>query len=149
MYLSLNPTTKRKKVQYILNNSRARALITDAHNARDLGGHWSSMPDLDMIFIAGDMGTIDLEGTGKVQSSLSAHLHDRASPSSPPQKCAIDIDLAALLYTSGSTGAEGVMMTHLNMVSTAASIPRPIWKAFDDLILNFLPLSFDYGLIRF
>jgi long-chain acyl-CoA synthetase len=149
VFVVLNPTTKRKKVQYILNNSRARALITDAHNARDLGGHWSSMPDLDMVFIAGDMGTIDLDGTGKVQSSVSAHLHDRASPSSPPQKCAIDIDLAALLYTSGSAGRpKGVMMTHLNMVSAAASITTYLESASDDIILNFLPLSFDYGLYQ-
>ena len=149
VFVVLNPTTKWKKVQYILNNSRALVLITDAHNARVLSGHWSSMPHLEMIFIAREMGTIDLEGTGKVLSRLSAHVHDRTSPSSPPQKRAIDIDLAALLYTSGSTGRpKGVMMTHLNMISAAVSITTYLESEFDDIILNYLPLSFDYGLYQ-
>ena len=149
VFVILNPTTKWKKVEYILNNSRARALITDASNARALGAQWSSMPHLEMFFIAGDMGTIDLEGTSEVQSRLSAHFHDPTSPSSPPQKCAIDIDLAALLYTSGSTGRpKGVMMTHLNMVSAADSITTYLESAFDDIVLNFYRCRSTYGLYQ-
>jgi acyl-CoA synthetase (AMP-forming)/AMP-acid ligase II len=67
----------------------------------------------------------------------------------PPPKRAIDIDLAALIYTSGSTGnPKGVMLTHLNMVSAATSITTYLENTPDDIILNVLPLSFDYGLYQ-
>ena len=62
---------------------------------------------------------------------------------------AIDIDLAALIYTSGSTGTpKGVMLTHLNIVSAATSITTYLENTLDDVILNVLPLSFDYGLYQ-
>ena len=61
----------------------------------------------------------------------------------------IDVDLAALIYTSGSTGEpKGVMSTHHNMVSAARSIIQYIGNAPDDIILDVLPLSFDYGLYQ-
>src|SRR5204862_3207526 len=59
------------------------------------------------------------------------------------------IDLAALVYTSGSTGnPKGVMLTHLNMVSAATSITTYLENREDDIILSVLPLSFDYGLYQ-
>ena len=67
----------------------------------------------------------------------------------PPPKRAIDIDLAALVYTSGSTGnPKGVMLTHLNMVSAATSITTYLENREDDIVLSVLPLSFDYGLYQ-
>jgi acyl-CoA synthetase (AMP-forming)/AMP-acid ligase II len=61
----------------------------------------------------------------------------------------IDVDLANIIYTSGSTGnPKGVMMTHLNMVSAATSITQYLGNKETDIILNVLPLSFDYGLYQ-
>ena len=40
------------------------------------------------------------------------------------------------------------MMTHLNMMSAAASITAYLENTSDDIILNVLPLSFDYGLYQ-
>jgi len=61
----------------------------------------------------------------------------------------IDVDLAALIYTSGSTGQpKGVMSTHHNMVSAARSIIQYIGNTPEDVILDVLPLSFDYGLYQ-
>src|SRR5262249_10896582 len=54
-----------------------------------------------------------------------------------------------LVYTSGSTGKpKGVMLTHLNIVSAATSITTYLENTPDDVILNVLPLSFDYGLYQ-
>jgi long-chain acyl-CoA synthetase len=61
----------------------------------------------------------------------------------------IDQDLAAIIYTSGSTGdAKGVMVTHLNMVTAATSISTYLGLRPDDIILNVLPIAFDYGLYQ-
>jgi long-chain acyl-CoA synthetase len=59
------------------------------------------------------------------------------------------VDLATLIYTSGSTGEpKGVMSTHHNMVSAARSIVQYIGNVEEDIILDVLPLSFDYGLYQ-
>jgi long-chain acyl-CoA synthetase len=61
----------------------------------------------------------------------------------------IDLDLAMLVYTSGSTGfPKGVMMTHQNVTAAAGSIITYLEKTADDIILNVLPISFDYGLYQ-
>ncbi|TJV20424.1 MAG: AMP-dependent synthetase, partial [Mesorhizobium sp.] len=61
----------------------------------------------------------------------------------------IDVDLAMLIYTSGSTGRpKGVMMTHRNCDAAADSITTYLRNTSDDIILNVLPLAFDYGLYQ-
>ena len=69
--------------------------------------------------------------------------------SCPPPNQNIDLDLAALIYTSASTGdSKGVMLSHLNIVSAATSITTYLENRMDDVILSMLPLSFDYGLYQ-
>jgi acyl-CoA synthetase (AMP-forming)/AMP-acid ligase II len=61
----------------------------------------------------------------------------------------IDYDLAALIYTSGSTGEpKGVISSHFNIISAARSIIEYLENNSNDIILNALPLSFDYGLYQ-
>ncbi len=61
----------------------------------------------------------------------------------------IDIDLATIIYTSGSTGEpKGVVSTHYNVVAAARSITTYLRNQEEDIILNALPLSFDYGLYQ-
>src|SRR6185436_6100526 len=53
------------------------------------------------------------------------------------------------IYTSGSTGdPKGVMLTHHNMVSAAESITTYLRNQPDDIVIDVLPLSFDYGLYQ-
>jgi acyl-CoA synthetase (AMP-forming)/AMP-acid ligase II len=57
--------------------------------------------------------------------------------------------LASVIYTSGSTGdPKGVMLTHRNMLTAATSVSSYLEMAEDDVVLNVLPLSFDYGLYQ-
>src|SRR5262249_43251731 len=73
----------------------------------------------------------------------------RSQSNAAPAKRCIDVDLASLIYTSGSTGnPKGVMLTHRNMVAAATSITTYLENRDDDIILNVLPLSFDYGLYQ-
>lgn len=61
----------------------------------------------------------------------------------------MDVGLAAIVYTSGSTGdPKGVMLTHRNMLTAATSIATYLELAEDDVILDVLPLAFDYGLYQ-
>lgn len=59
----------------------------------------------------------------------------------------IDTDMAAILYTSGSTGnPKGVVLSHRNMVAGAKSVSQYLENSPADRILAVLPFSFDAGL---
>ncbi|MBI5759805.1 MAG: AMP-binding protein [Planctomycetales bacterium] len=150
VFMMVNPTTKSDKLSYVLNNSRATALILPRRKLNTLGDVWPETPHLKSIVTVGvgPEPMVDAE-SGKSFVALDDLLIRHADDSQPPRKRCIDIDLAALIYTSGSTGnPKGVMLTHLNMVSAATSITTYLENRHDDIVLNVLPLSFDYGLYQ-
>jgi long-chain acyl-CoA synthetase len=58
-------------------------------------------------------------------------------------------DIAALIYTSGSTGVpKGVICPHESMAFAAESIIDYLGLSEHDIVINALPLSFDYGLYQ-
>lgn len=148
VFLVVNPTTKTDKLAYILNNCRAMALITDSRKSAALETPRADLPFLNTVFVAGTNSTPAPETRLRMLSLENVFSSARFSKL-PPAKKSIDIDLAALIYTSGSTGKpKGVMLTHLNIVSAATSITAYLENTPDDVILNVLPLSFDYGLYQ-
>ncbi|WP_437603615.1 class I adenylate-forming enzyme family protein [Sorangium sp. So ce590] len=71
------------------------------------------------------------------------------APSDAPERRAIELDLATLCWTSGSTGeSKGVMLTHQNLRNSTAAIGAYLEHTADDVILCVLPLSHTYGLFQ-
>jgi len=149
VFMVVNPTTKAAKLAFILNNSRAAALVTDTRKVPLVRGIAEETPHTHTIVVAGPDAPAQPVGAGSKTWRAFAVLVDPAvDPSKPANRC-IDIDLAALIYTSGSTGTpKGVMLTHLNIVSAATSITTYLENTADDIVLNVLPLAFDYGLYQ-
>lgn len=150
VFLMVNPTTKSDKLAYILNNSRATALLLPRRKVNTLAVVWNQTPHLKSVVTVG-VGPEPTADASRQKSivALDDLLIRHAADCRPPRKRCIDIDLAALIYTSGSTGnPKGVMLTHLNMVSAATSITTYLENRHGDIVLNVLPLSFDYGLYQ-
>lgn len=148
VFLVINPTTKADKLTYILNNCRARGLVMPTGKREAMEEMLAATPHLEPVWLAGCMHEPE-PARGKRFIALDAVLENARLPIQPPPKKCIDIDLAALIYTSGSTGRpKGVMLTHLNIVSAATSITTYLENTPEDVIINLLPLSFDYGLYQ-
>jgi len=145
VFVVVNPTTKPDKLVYIVNNCRASALITYGARWSSLAGDAGRMPSLRAVVAVGPAVEASTAGPRVIpwEAAQSAY------PDGAPERKAIDIDLAALVYTSGTTGSpKGVMLTHQNMVSASTSITTYLENREDDIVLSVLPLSFDYGLYQ-
>jgi amino acid adenylation domain-containing protein len=140
----VNPLTKTDKLEYLLTDSRATALISDHHIARVFVPAAAKSPHLRTVVVSGPA-----EAAGGLPGFVSWDDALKGDRSAPPARRNIDIDLAAIIYTSGSTGEpKGVMLTHRNMLTAATSISTYLENTEDDVILGVLPLAFDYGLYQ-
>ncbi|MCC7156011.1 MAG: AMP-binding protein [Bryobacterales bacterium] len=140
VFVMHNPDSKGGKLRYVLEKSRAFGLVTAERDTQALQV-LDGLPHLRRVWLSGE----PVAGMG----SLDAAVHDDRFPVTAPEVPSIDIDLAALLYTSASSGPpKGVMLTHHNMVAAAASITTYLESREDDVVSSVLPLSFDYGLYQ-
>lgn len=138
----VNPSTKADKLAYMIENCEAAGLLVQGklmpivEEARAL--------ERPSLFIAATAfrDIVLADNVAAFEACLDQ----------PPGRIpdgGIDVDLALLIYTSGSTGRpKGVMMTHRNVEAAASSITTYLDNTADDIILNVLPLAFDYGLYQ-
>lgn len=139
VFVLVNPQTKADKLQFILRDCGARALISDSALQGTFDEALRGLKERPAVLCAG-------EPKGPAES-LEAVLAG-AQPLTEPVPV-IPLDLAAILYTSGSTGTpKGVMQTHQAMVFTVGSLIEYLRLGETERILCVLPLSFDYGLYQ-
>jgi long-chain acyl-CoA synthetase len=137
----VNPGTKADKLAWLLEKYRATALVTER---RLLTLACEAIPRAPSLALALVVGAKDLPaGLVAWDAALAAAGED------PVRDPGIDVDLAMIVTTSGSTGVpKGVMMTHQNVVAAATSITTYLRSASSDRVLSVLPLAFDYGLYQ-
>ena len=144
VFVVIDPAVKARKIAFLLADSEARALIAPGSKIRELDERTEERPEVPIRVAIGPGGPAPGHGVLTWDEAL------RQDPAIPlPPSPSIDIDLAALIYTSGSTGQpKGVMLSHRNILSAAASISEYLGVQSDEVILDLLPLSFDYGLYQ-
>jgi long-chain acyl-CoA synthetase len=153
----VNPTTKPGKLAYVLNNCTACGLFAPARQRRQVEDLFDAVPSTHFAILCGK-GAAELsshtprgEGEAPTPDRRVAGFPQllKVYPPTRPPCPTIDIDLACLIYTSGSTGEpKGVMSTHANVVFAASSIIQYLENVPEDIVINVLPLSFDYGLYQ-
>jgi long-chain acyl-CoA synthetase len=147
-FVPINPAVKADKLNYILDQCRPAAFVTQPHKtapARTEGlllvVHCAPADEVLAPVMApqSHTGTVSLNW-----NEISDSFPDQAPPASN-----IDSDLACLIYTSGSTGRpKGVMSEQRNVVFASGSIIQYLRNTDSDVVINALPLSFDYGLYQ-
>ena len=133
-YLPLNSAYQEGEVYYFLDNAQPRAVI-----AQPASMEW-------LVPLAGRLGiahvfSLDANGRGTVMDAVRGtrgrfETVERGGD-----------DLAAILYTSGTTGrSKGAMLTHRNLASNAVVLHREWGFGPADVLIHMLPLFHVHGL---
>src|SRR5678815_107393 len=146
----VNPTTKLEKLAYILNNCRAAAVVTQQRLlpvAAQAIAHAPAVLTTIVAQPAKGATPVDAASASAARGAVTLAEALNSAPAGTPAPNGINLDLAMILYTSGTTGhPKGVMMSHQNMVTACESIAGYLENAESDVLLCVLPLSFGYGL---
>jgi malonyl-CoA/methylmalonyl-CoA synthetase len=133
IYLPLNPTYTMDEIKYFIEDSGSQLIICDERNKEELE---IITQKLDV-----KIETLNSNSTGSIidKSNYSIEHFDTVPRSND--------DLAALLYTSGTTGkSKGAMLTQTNLLSNGNTL-MDAWKFNkDDTLLHALPLFHTHGL---
>lgn len=146
VFFTINPQTKTDKLEFVLNNSESKLLLTDSHLAKVYIPALENTPLVKNVISSGkELDDVELK-------DISIESFDEVLSNNQPIDSPVNVipnDLAALIYTSGSTGfPKGVMQTHQSMVFAAWSLIEYQRLSENDRILLVLPLAFDYGLYQ-
>lgn len=143
-FVPINPGLKPLQLAHILPHCNAGVLLTSVDRFKQLREVLPACPDLHTIVLTGEAPTSE---TTSPAQTLVRYQEFMATTGNPVMHRRIDADMAAILYTSGSTGnAKGVILSHRNLVAGAHSVSSYLGNTASDRILAVLPLSFDAGL---
>ncbi|MBI3007759.1 MAG: AMP-binding protein [candidate division NC10 bacterium] len=130
--LPLNPNLTPRELSLMLEDSRARAIVTTGDLALQLGRVRSLTPSLKEV-IAVHPGRPLERAAGTPGSRIGG------SPD----------ETAFLVYTAGTTGRpKGVMLTHRNVLANTAQVAERTGLAPADRVLHVMPLFHVNGLIN-
>ncbi len=133
VFLPLNTAYTPAEIDYFVGDSGARVLVCDGASQAAL------QP------VAAKTGATLLTLNDNGSGSLTDMAKDKPDRFAPVERAADD--LAALLYTSGTTGrSKGAMLTQRNLLSNAQALVETWRFGAGDVLLHALPIFHTHGL---
>jgi malonyl-CoA/methylmalonyl-CoA synthetase len=133
VFLPLNTAYTAPEVEYFLANSGAALMLADGANEAALAPVAERCGARLMV--------LNADGSGSFGAAMRA-----AEPMARPAPRGAE-DLAALLYTSGTTGrSKGAMLSQRNLLSNAEVLVEEWRFTEDDILLHALPIFHTHGL---
>ncbi|HEX7789648.1 MAG TPA: AMP-binding protein, partial [Afipia sp.] len=133
VYLPLNTAYTLTELDYFIGDAEPSLIVCDPSKADGIGKLAAK--------VSAQVETLDAEGKGSLNDGTA-----KASADFKTIARAGD-DLAAILYTSGTTGrSKGAMLTHDNLASNSLSLVE-YWRfTKDDVLIHALPIYHTHGL---
>ncbi len=133
VFLPLNTAYTTEELTYFIDNSGAALVVCDAGNLAAL------TPVTKQLGAA--VETLNADGTGSLTQKAAG------KPEQFDTVARDADDLAAFLYTSGTTGrSKGAMLTQTNLLSNAQTLVEEWRFTADDVLLHALPIFHTHGL---
>src|SRR3954453_9914709 len=133
VYLPLNTAYTLNELEYFITDAEPSLVVCDPSKAQGIGA------------IAAKVGA----GVETLDGDDKGSLRDAAASAKPEFETVSreSDDLAAILYTSGTTGrSKGAMLTHDNLASNSLSLVE-YWRFTDkDVLIHALPIYHTHGL---
>ena len=135
IFVPILPTLKYRNIDYIIKDSSMSAIITDEKRISEVEPHSKSVP----ILIGGEKNNNNFPSLPYISRYLTGQ--------KLPIFNRLSVDVAAIIYSSGSTGmSKGIMVTHRNLYDGARIVARYLGTNERDRIAAVLSFNFDYGL---
>jgi malonyl-CoA/methylmalonyl-CoA synthetase len=129
VFLPLNPAYTPSEISYFVSDAEPAVLVCDPSKAAVLGAMCKTVL------------TLDDYGGGSLEALASAQGHEFDDHDSNWD------DLAAILYTSGTTGrSKGAMLTQANLASNALALVETWRFTGADTLIHALPVFHTHGL---
>lgn len=134
VYMPLNTAYTEAELEYFIGDAEPRVLVCDPGRHAELSKLGEQL-GLAAVF------TLDANGCGTLSDAM---VEDLSAAEVCPREAD---DLAAIVYTSGTTGrSKGAMLSHGNLFANASTL-RDIWGwRADDVLLHALPIYHVHGL---
>jgi len=134
VYLPLNTAYKAAEIEYFLGDATPTLVVCDPASI-------DSIKPLAKAVDVKEVLTLDAQGNGSLIDWIEGN------PKTYETVASSSDDLAAILYTSGTTGrSKGAMLTHNNLSSNAKSLHRAWHFEEGDVLLHALPIFHVHGL---
>ncbi|MEP3297178.1 MAG: malonyl-CoA synthase [Pseudoruegeria sp.] len=133
VFLPLNTAYKKDEIRYFVDDATPKVIVCDTKSAEllaDVAAH-----------VGATILTLDSDGSGSLTRDIAVQPDTFETVSRNAN------DLAALLYTSGTTGrSKGAMLSHENLLSNTRALVD-LWQITDqDTLIHALPIFHTHGL---
>lgn len=134
VYLPLNTAYRDAEVEYFVTDAEPAVIVCDP-------ARHDAMVELAGRTTRARVYTLDEHGQGSLTDAASSQ------PTDFDTVVSADDDLAAILYTSGTTGrSKGAMLSHGNLASNAQVLDQYWGWSSGDVLLHMLPIFHVHGL---
>ncbi|HWP62623.1 MAG TPA: AMP-binding protein [Candidatus Binatia bacterium] len=145
--VTVNPSLAEEELEYVLENSGARLLIAaprDEVQAAVIGRVVARRPSLRIVVVGSATGLPD--GSASWSSFLDGGRSVDSVRLGEARRAVEPDDIAAILYTSGTTGLpKGAMLSHRGMLHNAAAVAENLGLGPSDRLCLAVPFHHCFG----